>query len=261
MSMPEHVSARDITPKQSKFNPALIALAVAVGAIILFLVYYNISSLLPKSADQKYKNDRDTIELASYGFSTGYPGQRLSGGGYGRSASVGIVGLGGAGKGLRYGIWPSYAQSNRGTQAALKLEDITNNAITTLHVFESNPAGGSRGGTPSWEDVDGNGTRNASADVLYYGQASPPPEEDHWNTETIVEFDGEGQYVVDSRDWFIDISVLIEKEYMDFLPDSASPDNHPDGKGNYSWYFDENGQINSLLYTNPLKKGFQGTYP
>ena len=94
MSIPEHVSGRDLAPTKHRFNATVIASVVIVAAIVLFLVTYNISSFLPKSGEKKHKDDGRMIELASRAFSTGYPASPPSGGGYGRDAGVGGSGLG-----------------------------------------------------------------------------------------------------------------------------------------------------------------------
>ena len=79
----------------------------------------------------------------------------------------------------------------------------------------------------------------------------------------MLEFKATDEYVVDSRDWFIDMLTLIEKDFLDKLPASASPDNHQDGKGSYSWYIDGDGKIKSLWYEAPTKDsgGYRDTYP
>ena len=245
------------------------------GSIVLgFLVYLGwlaLPGLLPRSVEQRYLDDHDRIQLAVFGHRTAYPGKPLAGGGYGRRA--GIVGLGGADRGETFALNPTFAQYHRGTSANLKLEDVGSDEITTLGAFNTNPAGGERGGTPLWEDVDGDGRRAFGAEELFYEDASPPPSVDHWNTTTVVEFVPRSQvevsdtdvteYVVDSRDWFIDFVALIEKDYLDKLPASASLDNHPEGEGSYSWYIDEDGSLKSLRYEAPTpdSTGYLGVYP
>ena len=259
-NVPGHVSGKDIMPEGRRLNATAIFVIVLAAAIVLLVLWLTVPNLIPKSAEGKYNAEREMIRLAALSSSTGYPGRPLSGGGYGRSAGVSVVGLGGAGKGVIYGIWPTFAQANRGDAEAMKLEDVPSGEITTLGVFKSNPAGGARGGEPSWEDLDGGG-RVPAADRLFYSEASPAPTEDHWNTETVVEFDGTAQYVIDSRDWFINLVKLVDDEYLDAIPASVSPDNHPDGTGSYSWYIDQDGKIQSMLYTNPALKGYQDVYP
>ena len=71
-------------------------------------------------------------------------------------------------------------------------------------------------------------------------------------------------YVVDSRDWFIDIDLLVNKGYLNKIPLSISSDNTLDtANGSYSWYIDSSGEVKSMLYSKPTEKtnGFQGVYP
>ena len=235
------------------------------GALVLaFLAYLGwlfVPALLPKSAEERYLDDLGTIQLAIQGYKTGYPAKPLAGGGYGRR--VGIIGLGDAGKGLTYSLNANFAEYHRGTSDAIRVADAGSAEIPTLGAFNTNPAGGSRGGTPHWEDVDGNGMRNTGAERLFFHDALPQPAVDHWNTTTVIEFSGADEYVVDSRDWFIDMVRVIEKEFLDDPPASASRDNHPEGTGSYSWYIDEQGAVKSMLYEAPTpdSDGYQGVYP
>mgnify|MGYP000206264366 CR=1 FL=1 len=89
----------------------------------------------------------------------------------------------------------------------------------------------------------------------------PPPAADHWNTTTVTVDDAD--YVVDSRDWFVDVDVLVKKEYLTEVPASVSPDNSQSGTGSYSWYVDEDGELKSMLYSYPRPEtdGFQEVYP
>jgi hypothetical protein len=253
----------------------LSSTVLVFGSIVLaFLAYLGwlvLPGLLPRSPEERYLDDHERIEIAVFGHRTAYPGKPLAGGGYGRRA--GIVGLGGADRGETWDLNPTFAQYHRGTSATLKLEDVGSDEITTLGAFNTNPAGGAQGGTPRWEDGDGDGLRATGAEKLFYEDASPPPPFDHWNATTVVEFVPRSQvkasdsdpveYVVDSRDWFIDMVVLVEKEYLDELPASASRDNHPEGTGSYSWYIAEDGSIKSLRYETPTPEstGYLGVYP
>ena len=148
-----------------------------------------------------------------------------------------------------------------GSEAALKEEDAGNDEIVGL-LLESHPGGSKlQGGTPVWEDGDGDGIRNPANEKLFYHKAVPVPAMDHWDTTPITV--NEVDYVVDSRDWFIDFDSLVKREYIKAVPESASPDNSASGTGSYSWYVDENFQVKSMLYQKPTvgTDGFQGIYP
>ena len=228
---------------------------VVFGAIVLVaLAVLIIPKLLPKSAEQKYLADQEMIQRAVLAHHTGYSPQRPS-------APVTIIG---SGQDSDFHRYPTYGVLNRGDQSAMKEEDAGSVEITTLGVYQSNPVGEvqNQAGVPSWEDVDGDRRRNPAADKLFYENASPPPAVDHWNTTTVTTEDGTA-YVVDSRDWFINLERLLEKEYLPKIPASVSPDNHANGSGSYSWYVDANGRVESVLYSNPTQSGvgFQDVYP
>ena len=149
------------------------------------------------------------------------------------------------------GVLPTFAHTNRGLASALKEEDAGNEEITTPGAETTNPMGAKGFSvTPSWEDVDGDGKRDPANDKLFYHNASPEPAVDHWNT-TPVTVKGT-DYVVDSRDYFIDFDGMLKGEFIDSIPESASPDNSVDGAGSYSWYVDENLKVRSMLYTRPV---------
>ena len=149
-----------------------VVLAVIVLAVVIAIAATVMPSLIPKSDEERYLADQSKIDLVVLTYRTGYPGRPLKGGGYGRRS--GVIGLGDAGRGLEFGLNATFAEYHRGTKEALKLADVDNGEITILGVFQTNPAGGSRGGTPFWEDVDANGARNTSAEKLFYDKAETP---------------------------------------------------------------------------------------
>lgn len=159
--------------------------------------------------------------------------------------------------------YPSFANAHKGTQAALEEAAVGNDEIAVLGAAQTNPTGGFRQtGTPSWEDVDGDGGRASGKEKLFYHNADPPPTVDHWNTTTVVHKDT--AYVVDSRDWFIDLDMPVERRFLKEIPGSASPDNTVNGIGSYSWYIDENAEVRIMLYSYPVAEntgGFQDLYP
>ena len=260
-SLKKYVDSKKKPAQRRLFSATQIAFAVIVLALVGYIGWQTVPDLLPRSAEGRYVADKEKIELAVLGHRTGYPGKPLAGGGYGRRTLRSALGGDQAGRGLFFGLHPTFAEDRRGTKDALKQDDVTFDEITSLAGVAVNPVGGSRGGTPLWEDVDGDGVRNAASEKLFYEGASPTV--DHWNTTTVVEFDGTAEFVVDSRDWFIDMVRLIEREFLDRLPASASPDNHPEGLGSYSWYIDEEGNVDSLLYGAPTpdSTGFRSVYP
>ena len=253
----EQQAAREAELRQRALTQKrlLIGLGAVGGVVILALLVWQFS---PPSAEERYKADLHKIRTGTLVFTAAFhpeapkAGSNLGDGGFADSAD------------LAEGRQPSFANARVGTGNALKEADAGNLQITTLGVEQTNPTGGKdRGGTPSWEDTDGNGKRTPGNEVLFHHNADPPPTVDHWNTTTVVHKDT--AYVVDSRDWFIDMDMMVTKwKLLKAVPKSASPDNSATGTGSYSWYIDENGEIKSMLYSYPVPEqtgGFQDVYP
>lgn len=74
---------------------------------------------------------------------------------------------------------------------------------------------------------------------------------------------GNTDYVVDSRDWFIDFSELVDRGLLDDVPSVASADNDSGADGSYTWFVDDNGRVKSLFYFFPLSSetGYKDVYP
>ena len=229
-------------------RPVLIG--VPVGVVALAAIVYFVFIL--KSPEESYLADRFQIEVAVRIHISGFDARPAS-------PDYGVRNVDAF---LRY---PNFGILHAGGSNAMLLADAGNAAISTLGGAETNPVGNTKqvGGVPLWEDVDGNGVRSATAEKLFYHDATPAPTVDHWNTTTVLEAESNIEYVVDSRDWFIDMKRLLTLGYLKDLPASASPDNHTDGTGSYSWYIDGDGTVKSLPYSHPVPAGdgFQGIYP
>ena len=229
----------------------LIGAGAIIGAIVLVLA---VSLLLPPSGKERYEADFRDLENAMLVYTSGLHAV----------APPGTAPLEGGGRIANQSMdrYPTFARARVGTSSALREKDAGREEITTLGVAESNPTGSlDQSGTPFWEDVDGDGRRDPANDKLFYHDASPAPAVDHWNTTT-VETD-EVVYLVDSRDWLIDVDTLVANGHLKDVPSSASPDNSDSGTGSYSWYIDENGEVKSLLYKAPTlgSGGYQEAYP
>ena len=226
-------------------------LSVIVAALALLIVgYYVVPDLLPKSGGEKYEADRKSLQTAVLAFHTGYLATSPRAPDRGATADT------------RAGNYPTLAKPKKGTANAVKEEDAGSEPLTTLSLPQSNPTGSKgQSGTPNWEDADGDRKRTPGDELLYYDAADPAPTTDHWNTTTVTLDDT--SYVVDSRDWFIDVDDLTEDDYLRGKLESASPDNSPTGTGSYSWYVDANGKVRSMLYSSPTSDtdGYQGVYP
>ena len=228
-------------------GPVSAGAVVALAATLYFGLIY-------KSSEERYLADQKRVRLAAISHYSGFHPDLLR--------TVTRESLPDTSIYFRY---PSYALRHNGKANAMLLADVANTEITTLGGPFSNPVGNTQDQSrrPLWEDADGDGSRNTAGEKLFYEGASPAPNFDHWNTSTVREAETGTEYVVDSRDWFIDMQYLLELAYLKELPESASPDNHPDGTGSYSWYVDEDGEIESLLYRYPIPTsgGYQDVYP
>ena len=125
-----------------------------------------------------------------------------------------------------------------------------------------NPLGGTQGGAPKWIDDD-NGIRDNDEEAL-----NDEDDEDvtGWHVATV---DREGtDYLADSRDYFVDFDALVAKGFLTQVPESASPDNKAPGStnaynGSYSWYVNEFGVVETVLFFFPESQntGFLDAYP
>jgi hypothetical protein len=228
-----------------------IGAGVVLGTVILILAGW---LLWPPSGEERYNTDRQNILNAMRVLRAGlHPDVPES--------QVGLWDYSSTSDSIK-GRYPTFAAKNVGHASALQENDAGSDPITTLGIDQSNPTGSRNwSGTPYWEDIDGDRIRDPTKDSLYYHNASPDPDVDHWNT-TAVSF-REVRFVVDSRDWFIDIDTLVDKGYLKEVPKSASADNGANGSGNYSWYVDENGEVKSMFYRFPKPEtdGYQDVYP
>ena len=126
-----------------------------------------------------------------------------------------------------------------------------------------NPLGGTRGASPVWVD-DENGVRDVPDEEFLHDEDDPSSRGWH-----VVVVNREGvDYIVDSRDFFIDFNKLADLGYLDEVPASASTDNQSAGsnrtlEGPYSWYVDKDGNVRSILFSFPEsnKTGFQDVFP
>ena len=232
---------------------AVTIVVIAAAVVVLAAAgAFAVPRLLPKSPEERYEDDRLKLQKAVLVYITGYSPTRDT-----------LTDVSGPGRfaDSKKDIYPTRARLNAGSTAALREVDAGNEQITTL--AEQSVPGGSKkqSGTPDWEDVDGDRVRNPDSDVLFYHSASPEPTADHWNTATVT-FEGT-DYLVDSRNWFMEIDDLVKRGFLKKVPGSASPDNSAGGTGSYSWYVDENGKVRSMLYSypRPQTEGFQGVYP
>ena len=128
--------------------------------------------------------------------------------------------------------------------------------------IDGNPLGGTKGGNPRWTDEpppNGNGIRDRSEEVLNGQNAA---NNGGWHVATVNR--EETNYLVDSRDYFIDFNKLVAAGLLDKVPASASTDTGGGSSGgSYSWYVDPAGNVRSVLFhfAEADQAGFQQVYP
>ncbi len=164
--------------------------------------------------------------------------------------------------------YPILGKANQGTGSAIQ-ETVAISAVDygtgspTLGIADTNPVGGSQGGTPLWQDAtSGNGNRDTTSDESIFDVRNITETGEHWNTDTVSI--GSTVYFISSRDYFVDFAELVTQNLLNDSPGSASADTGGGStSGSYSWYVDSNGRVKSLYYFFPesTETGFQETYP
>ena len=220
--------------------------------LIVVVIIFVLPALTPKTSQELYEEDRIKIHKAILVYITGYSPMKTH---------TENVSMPGQVANTQLDVYPTKARTMSGTINAIMEKDAGNDPIL-MNPEQSVPGGAKRQSfMPAWEDVDGDSKRRIGNDILYNYSAYPDPVVDHWNTSKVT-FE-EIDYVVDSRVWFIDIDLLLEKNYLEEIPLSASRDNSDTGNGSYSWFVDEDFTVKSLLHKYPVpgNTGFQGVYP
>lgn len=136
-------------------------------------------------------------------------------------------------------------------EAVVDVANLWNDLNTDASLIRPlNPDAGIFGGEPKWRD-DGNGIRDADEENLNAEAETLAGSGTGWYVAKLTVFGTD--YVVDSRDYFINFNLLTAKKILKTAPKSASPDNKctPACTGSYSWYVDEDGLVNALYYHFP----------
>ena len=130
-------------------------------------------------------------------------------------------------------------------------------------IFEplANPLLGTKGGQPYWRD-DGDGERENTEESLYGETLSEADQGLGGWYVTKVDLQGV-EYAVDTRDYFIDFSMLVSAGLLKASPESASSDNGgvaSGSGGSYGWFVNANGSVDSILSVFPYNGlNFDGT--
>ena len=130
-----------------------------------------------------------------------------------------------------------------------------------LVTISGNAEGGTKGGPPFWVD-DGDGVRGSGEEVLNDEDSSTTTDKGWHVREITVK---SVNFIVDSRDYFIDFDILVDKGFFREPPVSAAAENCSVStcNGSYLYYVDVDGTVRTLLdsFPTPSKTGFQLVYP
>lgn len=159
--------------------------------------------------------------------------------------------------------YPIFGSDQSGT---LNTWDAANNSSALNS--PGNPLRGTEGGKPIWLD-DGDAIRTAvTEDNLLSELHTIGNTAGGWHVIEVSARRNNTTYAVDGRDYFINVDDLVAGNYLDRIPQSASPDNKDSGAGgtydgSYSWYVDGSGRVRSLYYYFPTASstGYQEAFP
>ena len=230
------------TRKDEKgFTLIELVVVIAILGVMAAIAVPMVNNFLSSSKEQAYIADRETIQAAVSGYYSSPGNERFEG-----RRQYPIIGANKTG--------------------ALVNPDGNGSPDEITAPIEGNPLQGTKGGTPTWFDTDtADGVRDLATENIL-NDADTAFDAVGWHV--VIETKGETDYLVDTRDYFIDFDRLVTIGLLEKVPGSVSPDNTGDSTtpGSYSWYVDQNGRVQSLLFfypvsANPEDTGYQEVYP
>lgn len=211
-----------------------LVVVIAILGVMAAIAVPMVNNFLGSSKEQAYAGDAAVIQASIDAFYSNPNNARFTG-----RRQYPIIGANKAG-------------------GTFELPDTDTAPKKITFAIEGNPLGGTQGGNPKWVD-DADGIRETSEDDLNNEHSVTAS---GWYV-AVVNREGT-DYIVDSRDYFIDFTKLVDAGLLEKPPTSASIDNIGGSEtGSYSWYVDQSGRVKSLpfFYPESDQTGYQAVYP
>lgn len=221
--MNTHVT--DKSAPQRGFTLVELVVVIAILGVLSAVAVPFITRHLEESKDRAYESDRERFQQAVDAYYSSPNNENFLG-----NPQYPIMGMSKAGGTFLQTFQPAGGPPTpiREPHDAAHVVDVNGPPFDHTVINEDvtklgNPLRGTRGGKPKWID-DGNGIRDGGDQELLDSDAASL-NKPGWHVEVVTR---EGvKYTVDSRDFFIDFDKLAEKNLIDEVPSSASPDNRP----------------------------------
>ena len=224
---------------QRGFTLVEMVTVVAIMGVMAAVAVPMVNSQLGKARDKSYLQDKALIQTAVDSFFTAADNTRHQGQ-------------------RQFPILGSTLSSGNDLTSSLTRDTVLTSFTTGSGTFEIlttiplNPLRGTGGGEPKWRDGNADGQRQ-SEDNLNDRDATVANDISKgggWYVDDVT-FQG-STFAVDSRDYFIDFSLLVGQNLIANVPESASPDNGGGTiSGSYSWYIKATGEVESLFFHFP----------
>jgi prepilin-type N-terminal cleavage/methylation domain-containing protein len=229
---------------QRGFTLIELVVVIAILGVLAAVAVPMITNYLDGAKERSYKAELDRIQSAVDAFYGAPDNARFIG-----KRQYPLIGRNGS---------ATCATSSPSCTTATTTAEITDDGNPFNGTGELwNPVGGTQGvdlsGAAAWTDGGADGIRVTGTTT------------DTWARVSVTR--NNVTYFTDPRYFFIDFEALVTKNLLTKVPDSASPDNAPTGStatytGNYIWYVNHKGTVQSMYRHFPDNKGYQaGVFP